>query len=343
MILLSIIVFCASAQAKDVRYTAKLDGDEKIYLGHGIDYGYSKQVGEDGVYTIVEEAYDKYGNLWGKLKSGAGWAMLEASGSVVIHDLPYTTSLKATDDICDGPGYDYGYLKEVGEDGVYTIVEERIGDDGFLWGRLKSGAGWVRLTDAPIEAPDVYSEDSYTVALDAWVPIYDSPSEMDAVCVGIIGEDGVFTIINEVQDELSNVWGELKSGAGWVNLNYVRFMGHPPITAYFADVIDTIDAEWCDVIVDDSEYMTRIAFRANERLNNVKFTTLQYGDTYEIEEEHYWIHWLEEDEYFVAGVAFYGDMTTYGISFVDEEGNERYYAVSISGMNGALVLNEYVQ
>ena len=26
-----------------------------------------------------------------------------------------------------------------------------------------------------------------------------------------------------------------------------------------------------------------------------------------------------------------------------EEGNERYYAVSISGMNGALVQNEYVQ
>ena len=45
----------------------------------------------------------------------------------------------------------------------------------------------------------------------------------------------------------------------------------------------------------------------------------------------------------MAGVVFYGDMTTYGISFVDEEGNERYYAVSLSGMNGALVLNEYVQ
>jgi hypothetical protein len=215
MILLCMIVFCASAHAKDMPYTVKLDGEEKIYLGHGIDYGYSKPVGEDGVYTIVEEAHDKYGNLWGKLKSGAGWVMLETSESepVAIHDVPYTTSLKATDDIYDGPGYDYGYLKEVGEDGVYTIVEERIGDDGFLWGRLKSGAGWVRLTDAPMEVPDVSSGDSYTVALDAWVPIYDSPSEMNAVCVGIIGEDGVFTIINEVQDELGNVWGALKSGS----------------------------------------------------------------------------------------------------------------------------------
>lgn len=166
---------------------------------------------------------------------------------------------------------------------------------------------------------------------------------MDAVCVGIIGEDGVFSIIDEVQDDLGNVWGKLKSGAGWVNLNYVRYMGKPPITAYFADVIDQIDEEQCDCIVDDSEYMVRIAFRANERLNNVRFSTLQYGDIYEAVENHHQIHWMEEDTYFVAGVVFYGDMTTYGISFVDAEGNERDYAVSISGMNGALVLNEYVQ
>lgn len=274
MIILCMIVFCASAQAKDMPYTVKLDGEEKIYLGHGVDYGYSKQVGEEGIYTIVEEAYDEYGNLWGK---------------------------------------------------------------------LKSGAGWVRLTDAPLESVDGFFGDSYTASLDAWVPIYDSPSEMDGVCIGIIGEDGVFTIINEVQDELGNIWGELKSGAGWVNLNYIRYMGEPPITAYFADVIDQIDEDQCDCIVDDSEYMVKIAFRANERLKNVRFTTLQCGDGYEVEKNHHWIHWMEEDTYFVAGVVFYGDMTTYGISFVDEEGNERYYAVSLSGMNGALVLNEYVR
>lgn len=343
MILLCMIAFCASAQAKNVPYTVKLDGEEMIYLGHGVDYGYSKQVGEDGVYTIVEEAHDKYGNLWGKLKSGAGWVMLEKAERVFVHNVPYTTKLKATDDICEGPGYEYGYVKDIGADGVFTIVEEAISVDGFLWGRLKSGAGWVKLTDAPMEVPAASSNDSYTVALDAWVPIYDSPSELDAVCVGIIGEDGVFTIINEVQDDLGNVWGELKSGAGWVNLNYVRFMGQPPMTAYFADVIKSIDTEWCDIVVDDSEYMTRIAFRANERLNNVKFTTLRYGDMYEVEEDHYWIHCLEEEEYFVAGVVFHGDMTTYGISFEDEDGEERYYAVSISGMNGSLVMNEYVQ
>ena len=343
MILLCMIVFCASAQAKNVPYTTKLSASEKIYHGHGEAYGYAKKVGVDGVYTIVEEAYDQYGNLWGRLKSGAGWVMLETGEAKGVHDVPYTIKLKAEDDICKGPGYSYGYLKEVGKDGVYTIVEEVLGDDGFLWGRLKSGAGWVRTTDAPMESPEVFSGDSYTVALDAWVPLYDMPSEMDGACVGIIGEDGIFTIVKEVLDDLGNVWGKLKSGDGWVNLNYVRFMGKPPITAYFADVVKEIDEERCDCTVDNSEHMVRIAFRANEPLNNVRFTSLQYGDVYEVGENHYWTYWMEEDTYFVAGVVFYGDMTTYGISFTDERGEQRYYAVSLSGMNGALVMNEYVQ
>jgi len=343
LILLCVIVFCASAQAKDVPYTVELDAAKEIYLGCGVDYGYSRQVGADGVYTIVEEAYDEYGNLWGRLKSGAGWIMLEAAAQNVIYEVSYTVSLKAADDICAGPGYDYGYLREVGEDGVYTIVNETVGSDGSLWGFLKSGIGWVRVKDAPVEVHFISLDESYTVALDAWVPICDYPSEMEGVCVGIIGEDGVYTIVSEALDEFGNVWGELKSGAGWVNLNYVRYMGYPPITAYYADVIEQIDEDQCDIVVDDSEYMVRIAFRANERLNDVSFTTLQYNNAYEVEQNHYWIHWMEEDTYFVAGVVFYGDMTTYGISFVDEEGEERNYAVSLSGMNGELELREYVR
>lgn len=261
----------------------------------------------------------------------------------VVHDVPYTTKIKGDADICKGPGYEFGYVRDVGSDGVFTIVEECIGDDGFLWGRLKSGAGWVRLTDAPMEVPEVSDDDSYTVALGAWVPIYDSPSEMDADCVGIVGEDGVFTIVDEVMDDLGNVWGKLKSGAGWVNLNYVRYMGKPAITAYFADDLVQVDKDWCDYVADDSEYMTRIAFRANEELEYVTFSALEYNDGYETDEEYYWMRRMQEDTFFVAGVVFYGDMTTYGISFVDASGEERHYAVSISGMNGAVVMNEYVQ
>ena len=59
---------------------------------------------------------------WGRLKSGAGWVLLEESEVVYTYnEVPYTTALGANEAIFEGPNF--GYLKDVGADGVYTIVE----------------------------------------------------------------------------------------------------------------------------------------------------------------------------------------------------------------------------
>lgn len=63
--------------------------------------------------------------------------------------IPYLESVKRPDQpIFDGPGYDYGYVGTVEEAGVYTILEEQWDYEGNLWGRLKSGLGWIDLTDS---------------------------------------------------------------------------------------------------------------------------------------------------------------------------------------------------
>ena len=49
--------------------------------------------------------------------------------------------------IYDGPGYDCKLVSAVDLPGVYTIVEEAWDAGGDLWGRLKSGVGWINLTD----------------------------------------------------------------------------------------------------------------------------------------------------------------------------------------------------
>ena len=49
MILLCVFVLCTAAYAKEVPYTVKLSGSDEIYNGHGMDYGYAGDVGEDGV------------------------------------------------------------------------------------------------------------------------------------------------------------------------------------------------------------------------------------------------------------------------------------------------------
>ena len=45
-----------------------------------------------------------------------------------------------------GPSYESGISQYFEEAGIYTIVEEYWSEDDQLWGRLKSGVGWVNLT-----------------------------------------------------------------------------------------------------------------------------------------------------------------------------------------------------
>ena len=58
-------------------YTVRIEDPEKlIYCGAAFVFDAVALIEEAGVYTIVEEAFDGYGNLWGRLKSGAGWIRL---------------------------------------------------------------------------------------------------------------------------------------------------------------------------------------------------------------------------------------------------------------------------
>ena len=53
----------------------------------------------------------------------------------------------ADQSVFDGPSYDHRFVGTVEEAGTYTIVEEVKDEEGNLWGRLKSGKGWIDLTD----------------------------------------------------------------------------------------------------------------------------------------------------------------------------------------------------
>ena len=44
-----------------------------------------------------------------------------------------------------GPGTNYAKTGKFTGKGVFSIVEEASGQGASLWGRLKSGAGWISL------------------------------------------------------------------------------------------------------------------------------------------------------------------------------------------------------
>lgn len=143
------------APAAPGSYTVSLKASVPVYSGPDRESAFVQNVGEDGVYTIVEEALSPDGALWGKLKSGLGWVELESGTAPVTPDseLPYTVSLNALDPVYSGPGYDYSYVQAVGEKGTYTIVEEAMDWEDNLWGRLKSGIGWVDLSSGGVYCP----------------------------------------------------------------------------------------------------------------------------------------------------------------------------------------------
>lgn len=63
-------------------------------------------------------------------------------------ETPYLETVERADyPIYEGPGYEYNFVQTVEVAGVYTIVEEAWGSEGHLWGRLKSGVGWIDLTE----------------------------------------------------------------------------------------------------------------------------------------------------------------------------------------------------
>lgn len=131
----------APTQPSRFPYIIKVnDPNTPIYSGPGYGYSYEGTVKIAALYTIMEERTDSYGNLWGRLKSGAGWIVLNEGFQ------PYLVYISDPDyPIYKGPGYEYACVGTVEIAAQYTIVEERYDSWGNLWGRLKSGAGWIAL------------------------------------------------------------------------------------------------------------------------------------------------------------------------------------------------------
>jgi len=72
-----------------VPYLLRIDRpDQSVYAGPSYDYVFAGTIRERGTYTIVEEAADYEGNLWGRLKSGIGWVDLTE-----IQSADYQTAL----------------------------------------------------------------------------------------------------------------------------------------------------------------------------------------------------------------------------------------------------------
>ena len=172
--------------------------------------------------------------------------------------------------------------------------------------------------------------------------IYSGPSYDDAL-LGTVQEAGTYTIVEETWDTEDNLWGRLKSGAGWIDLTQVRQrLEFPePLSAGYADDRLLHCGAFLHAAPAPDAYAVPVVFRAHETLTDITLWTMELQETMILSEEIFYLSRLEPDTPFVAELSFPGDMTTYAVCFTDSSGNTHCRCISISGRNGALELYEY--
>ena len=183
------------------------------------------------------------------------------------------------------------------------------------------------------------SWENYLLPLYAGEKIYAGPGYEFAVAQ-TLAEDGTFTIVAQQWDSADNLWGKLKSGVGWVFLRSESAMMIPPIFADFASEELLAKGPYEYILVDESLNATELAIYANELLTDVCFFEAVHDGDVCTHNPLHTLPALTSQKPIVAAVPFYGDMTTYGISFTDASGAKRCFEISLSGMDGSVVLTE---
>ena len=111
-----------------------------------------------------------------------------------------------------------------------------------------------------------------------------------------------------------------------------------PMTAEFAKTDMTVDNFF---IAEDSEYISYILFTAEDKVTDVRIYAMDFvEDGFVPAQELYAADTMKKGETLLGGVVFWGDMTTYGMSFTDSSGAVRSYEMTMSGKDGSLVFAE---
>jgi len=93
-----------------------------------------------------EYIYQRLGDIAAKVNAKLGVSGAFPAPAAPVSKVPYKVRITATDlHVRQGPGTDKDIVQKAIAPGVYTIVSEATGKGATLWGKLKSGLGWVSL------------------------------------------------------------------------------------------------------------------------------------------------------------------------------------------------------
>jgi len=246
----------------------------------------------------------------------------------------YTVSLLASDLIYKGPGYEHDYVQSVGVTGIYTIVQQQYDSTGTLWGQLKSGAGWVVLKNSSV------TETANVITIPAEVSVFTGPG-YDEGFSDVVGRTGQYTIIDTEYDSEGNVWGKLKSGAGWVDITALNKRSSLIISANYVDEELIQSKKYIEYNSTGYAGNQKFAIRAYKKIRDVKIVEATWGTNgMQDGEVLFTTDYLGPDRALVTNLSFPGDFSTYYVYFKDDANNQRKFTITQSLRNGELIFNE---
>ncbi len=142
---------------------------------------------------------------------------LDGENAPITPELDESYLVKVTTDVLNirkGPGTNYAIVGQIRDRGTYTIVKESSGAGASLWGKLKSGAGWISLdyTDRKTPAKEEYKLGLYIVNTPSGLNVRKGPGTNYSIIKTY--RNGTKFDTYEIEDN----WARTPSG--WVCLDY---------------------------------------------------------------------------------------------------------------------------
>ncbi len=114
-----------------------------------------------------------------------------------------------------------------------------------------------------------------------------------------------------------------------------------PITLESITKDDVNETDYHVFIKEESEYTQYLLLKPSEELSDISLYLMDIADEGLVPgEKLYTLDKLNVDKHLVVGVVFYGDLTTYGLSFKGASGNEYNYTIYTSGKDGSVILQK---
>ena len=148
--------------------------------------------------------------------------------STTLADTGSSVQLTGKANVRKAPSLDGEILGTLNSGATAAYLGESATDDrGVAWYKItfKNGAGWISSKYAKIvsSAPSVSSEfQPYTVKVTSSALAIRKGPGTDTEKVGSIQDKGIYTIVEEAKGPGATKWGKLKSGAGWISLDYTQ-------------------------------------------------------------------------------------------------------------------------